>query len=511
MRSKLALKNVISNFIFNIIIAIIGFVKIKVFLSGLSQDIYSLHQLFYQLFAYFTIADIGFGFIINKNLYKAFSKKDKKQIKEIFITSKKFYNALGVIILLASVVVSFFVKYLTKAEVSVPYMQLMFILVISLNVIDYFFEAPKGIISADEKLYEVNHLIKGTKLLTSIIQIIMVIMKIDYIYLMLASIVITLIVNIYINNIIYKKYPYIIQNKSDEDIKFNKKYLKGTRDLIPTKLAGLLNSNTDIILISKFINPLTVNIYSSYNYIIKFVTDTTYIIAAAIVPSYAAVINQNDKDKSFNIFEELNALFLFAACFVSIMFYLFLNPLINLWIGEEYLVSKTTLMLFVILGFQIISKRGIDIMINSKGYFKETKMPIFFEAIINFVLSLILVKPLGINGVLLGSVVASLITTSIFHPKFIYEKVYKTKPYKFYIRWILTLAIFVLISLGFSYIIPEIKTIGSFILYVLLFAIIILGIIFGIFYGMFKSMRRLVDRGKMLVIDFIKKKKIKKA
>lgn len=515
MRSKKTLRNVMSNVIFNFIIAFLGFAKIKVFMKGFSTDLYSLHQLFYQIFAYFTIADIGFGLVINKNLYKAFAKKDKNEINKIYVTSRKFYNILGSVLLLFSVLFSFFVNNLTKAKISIPYMQIMFISVITLNVIDYFFEAPKGIITADEKLYEVNYLIKGAKVLTTVIQIALVLLKLDYIIIMLASIIFNLIINLYMNQKILKKYPYLQSRKKDkkakgnlkynlkENNKFHKEYLKGTKDLIPSKLSGVLNSNTDIVLISTFISPLMVNIYSSYNYIVKFITDTTYIMASAIVPSFAAEIN-NNKEKSYKIFEEINLFFLFLACFVNIMLYLFLNPLIKLWIGEEYLVANITLILFITLGFQTIIKRGMDIVINSKGYFKETKKPVFFEALVNLVLSLALIKPLGMNGVLIGSVLSIILTTYIFHPIFIYKKVFNKTPTKFYIRNFVAYLISVILASAFALIKINTIGIGSFILNVLIYAIIVLIILFIIFYLIFKPMRDLSKRGKNLAINILK-------
>ncbi len=500
MRSKKTLRNVLSNVIFNIIIAFLGFAKIKVFMKSFSTDLYSLHQLFYQIFAYFTIADIGFGLVINKNLYKAFAKKDKDEITKIYVTSKKFYNILGGILLLFAIGFSFFVNNFTKAQIDLSYMQIMFLSVITLNIIDYFFEAPKGIITADEKLYEVNYLIKGAKVLTAIIQIGLVFLKLDYILIMLVSIIFNLLINIYINHKIFKKYPYISESKN---IKFNKEYLKDTKDLIPAKLSGVLNSNTDIILISTFINPLMVNIYSSYNYIIKFVTDTTYIMSAAIVPSFAAKINSDEKE-SYNIFEEINIFFLFLASFTSIMFYMLLNPLIKLWIGEEYLVSKTTLALFVILGFQMILRRGIDIVINSKGYFKETKKPVFYEALLNLIISLALIKPLGINGVLMGSIFATLFTTFIFHPIFIYKNVFKKNVIIFYLRSLIGFTISILLAFLTSLIKINISGVGSFILNVILYSVVVLTVLFTLFYLIFKPMRNLTIRAKDLILNILK-------
>lgn len=510
MRTENSIKNVISNVFFNILIAILGFLKIKVFINGLSTDIYSLNQLFYQVFSYLAIADIGFGLVINKNLYKAFAKKDDKEIKRIFYTSKKFYTYLGIFLIFASIICSFFIHNLTKASVDIGYMRIIFIVFILFNILDYFFEAPNAIISADEKLYEVNHLIKGIKIITVISQIILVMLKVDYLFVILPNIFISLAVHLYINKKIYKKYEYLdLQNKKKEDLKFDKKYLKGTGDLIPAKIAGVLNSNTDIILISKFISPLMVNIYSSYNFIIKFLVDTIYIISAAIVPSFANFINLEDTERSYGIFKELNIFFLFVASFIGIMTYVFFNDLITLWIGKSYLLPSFTVLLLIIWAFEKISQKSLDIVIDSKGYFKETKTVIFIEAILNFVISIIFVKRFGVTGVIWGSVIAYSISTFIYKPFFIYKEVFKKNMMRYFASYSVVFIYTIILMYILSRIDFKIVNAFSFIWKVVLVSIFVLILNMIFFTSVFKEFRKLNLRGKNISTQFIKRKKEK--
>ena len=318
MRTKRSFNNLISVTFFSLVIGILGFIKVRVFVNGLSSDIYSIHQLFYQIFGYLTIADIGFGLILNKNFYEAFAKDDKKLINKIYSTSKKFYNYIGVIMITASVIISFFVNYLTKADIDNGYIQIVFIIFIIRNVIDYFFVAPRFVMDADQKNYKINYLIKIAKIIEILVEIVLVLLGVNYLIVLLPAFFITLFVDLYINQKIYREYPFLKNDKS-----FNKEYLKGTKDLISLKLSGLMNSNTDIILISTFINPISVIIYTSYVYITKFVSDTIFLIANAITPSFANVINKDGTEKGYDVFNDLSIFFLFVAAFTSIMMYAF--------------------------------------------------------------------------------------------------------------------------------------------------------------------------------------------
>ena len=500
MRTKRSFNNLISVTFFSLVIGILGFIKVRVFVNGLSSDIYSIHQLFYQIFGYLTIADIGFGLILNKNFYEAFAKDDKKLINKIYSTSKKFYNYIGVIMITASVIISFFVNYLTKADIDNGYIQIVFIIFIIRNVIDYFFVAPRFVMDADQKNYKINYLIKIAKIIEILVEIVLVLLGVNYLIVLLPAFFITLFVDLYINQKIYREYPFLKNDKS-----FNKEYLKGTKDLISLKLSGLMNSNTDIILISTFINPISVIIYTSYVYITKFVSDTIFLIANAITPSFANVINKDGTEKGYDVFNDLSIFFLFVAAFTSIMMYAFLNNLIVLWIGEKYIVSSTCLFLFILISFYNIADRSLVITINSKGLFKETKNIMLIEAILNIIISISLIFRFKLIGVLLGTIISGYTTTFIHNSLYLHKHIFKKSVIKYYLSYGLTLIICLLFMNAFYLLNITTPSVMSFIINVGIYSIIVALLLFIIYYLLFKDFRNLVERGKFLLIS--KKKK----
>lgn len=494
MRTDKSIKNSVSNVFFTLLIGIIGLIKVKVFVNGLNNDIYSLNQLFYQIFSYIVITDIGFGLILNKQLYNAFAVDDYEKINKIYSTSKRFYNIVGLIMMIIALILSFFVRFLTKANISPLYMQIIFIIFIFRNVVDYFFVAPRYVLEADQKIYKVNHYVKSIKIIESIVEIILVLLGVDYFFVIIPGIFITIVIDIFVNNKIYKMYPWL---KSDKT--FNFKYLKGTKDVIWRKIAGLLNSNTDIILISAFINPISVIIYTSYVYITKFITDTVYMISSSLTPSFANVAFKEKSDKMYGVFTELNILFLFIASFVFIMLYGFLNSLITFWVGGEYLVNNFVLFLFCFSAFQVIAEKPLAIFINGVGLFKETKVSTIMEAVLNLIISLLLIGKLGIAGVLLGTIISKLLTTSIQNAIYIYKNKFNKPGYKYFILYYSV----IFISLGFislyNIINLNITNIFSWIILVLVFSVVIFICLFLIFYLFYKSFRMLINRGMYML------------
>lgn len=486
-RTSNSFKNLISTILPYIIIGILGFIKIRVFVDNLSDDIVSLNQLFYQLFSYLALAEAGFGVFIIQKYYKSFTKNNKKETNEIFSTSMVFFKYLGIFILIGGILCSLFVNIFTKANVSNLYLRTIFIIFIIKNSIDYFMMAPRFVIQADQKMYKINYKINLFRILEIILEIILMLLGADYLIILLPGIPMRIIFNKIINNIIYKEYPWL---KSDNV--FRKKHIKGISNLISQKIAGILYSNTDIVLISSFLNPISVVAYTSYNYITKFISDTIYMASQAFSASFANVLNKENEAKKLTVFSELNVMFLFLSSICVVILYYVFENLIVLWIGKEYLITKFAFYLFLMILFIDISKRMLYIVINTEGIFKETKKIIILEAFLNFVLSLLLIKKYGISGVMLGTATSSLLTTSWYIPNYIYKNIFHCSPLKYLKEYlssiiitILTIYILKFIPISFSQSITSLMYITF--TYSLV-ALILLSIMYYIFNDDFKNL-----------------------
>ena len=88
MRKKNSLKNFFTDIVPYFVFAIIGFIQVRIFISNLGEEIYSLNQLFIQLFSYISLVEGGVGAIISQQYYKLLVNDDKMKIKELYFSSK---------------------------------------------------------------------------------------------------------------------------------------------------------------------------------------------------------------------------------------------------------------------------------------------------------------------------------------------------------------------------------------------------------------------------------------
>lgn len=448
MRKKNSLKNFLTDVIPYIIFALLGFLQVKLFIKNLGEEIYSLNQLFLQIFSYISLVEGGVGAIICQKYYKLFVNNDEKGITKVFISSKKSMFKVSLYIALIGMIVSLFLNYMTNNSLSFYYMQGVFLLYVLRSIIEYLNLSPRFVIQSNQKLYKINLILNFYKFLEVVITIVLLIYKTDYFIILITSIFIRLIMYYFANKKIYKEYPYLKNKINDKPEK-----IKGIGYMYYHKIAGAVYNNIDILLISSKLSSFNVTVYSSYNYICRYINDIVYMFGNSIMASLGNVLYGESKEKSYDIFEELNSFFMFIASFCSICFYLLINNFIKLWIGIEYSLNKWMPLLMATFLFLTITKRIMALLCETKGMYKETKNIVGIEAVINVVLSILLLNVFGMNGVIIATNISCLLTTFWYYPIFIYKNIFNKNTLIYFKKYVFTL----LCTLIIGYLLKHLK------------------------------------------------------
>lgn len=499
MRKKKSFKNLLSSMIPYVIVLILGFVKVDVFLASLGEEIYALNQLFFQLFAYISLAEVGASGYIVQLYYKHFVSGNKEKIKEIYCGSVNFMKKVALIIFIAGFVVSFFLRFLTNNHLSDLYMQIVFIVFILRSVIEYLLMSPKLVMQADQKLYKVNIVYYIFKILELVFEIGLLLIGTDYIITLVSSTILRTGSYLVINRQVFKEYPWLKDKFKTSNIK-----IKGVNDMFVHRIAEAIHYNTDIVLASSFLSPLIVTIYSSYNYITKYLTDGIDIVGNSLSASVGNVIYKETDDDKIKILDELLVMYLVFAIFFCSVCYITIDSFISLWIGKKYLISVVGLVILIINLFIVIARKPLNIYFNSAGWYKETRLIVFLEAILNLIISVLLVKQYKIVGLLLGTMFSMLLTTFWFIPKFVLKDKLNQSLVNYYIRYFLAVGLTAVLSFFGSLIISKLK-ITSYIVWFLLaviVSIIVLVIVIAVFYFFSKSFKRIF----LKIVDLLKMK-----
>ncbi len=482
MRTKNGILNFLSSYIFYFIIAILGILKVRIFITSLGEDIFALNQVYINLFSYISVLEAGFGSALMYRLYKHLNNKNYNEINRLYSGTVDIFKKIGIGMIIIGFILSFFIQFIIKENnFNLIFLVVTFMLFVLKNVIDYFMFVPRYVVTADNKSYKFNVIMYSFKTLEILVEILLLYQGFNYILILIPSSFIAIIQNVIINNKIKKDYPWLknVKNKNYE-IK------KDVNSLIIHRIAGLISNNIDIVLLSSFVGTESVVVYGSYNYIIKYTVDTSKHIFYAIKDGIGSIVATNDEEKIKKSILQTNTIFSFFAVLMIILLFFVLNKFVIIWIGGKYSASTVTLILFLLMLYHNLTVRSSHILSNILGIFKETKKMLMATALVNLVISFALVKGYGINGVLIGTIIASFGIESWGYAYHSAKKLFNKFDVLFWLGYHLKNILIILLTISivylFSMIMPFVpKSLTMWFVYSLIYGIIILLIVIGMF------------------------------
>lgn len=503
MRKENSIKNFITSTIPFIILIFLGFWKVNVWQNSLDADVYAMNQLFFQLFAYLSLAEAGIGALVLKEYYRLFVENNQDEICVYYTLSKRMLRNVCYVIMAIGIVLSFFLKYLANDnQLSLIYMQKIFLLFLAKSLVEYFMFSPRFVLQADQKLFKLNLQMNFYKIIEGILETVLIMMGVSYAAVLIMSFVLRVIMNLHMNRIVFKEYPWLKDVKDTKGLK-----ISGMQHVFIYKIVSVIHENVDLLLISSFVNPLSVIIYSNYKYITKYLNDMLYQVGSSITSSLGNLLNAEKNEQGYFTYEMISTMFYFMASFLTIALTFCINSFIEIWVGGGKLFDTVSLVCMMFLFYHCVVRRPQYILKDIFGLYKELQMVSIAEAVINLGLSLALVKKYGIAGVLVASVVATLLTNFWYFPLLLYRKIFNKSLWLDMLKYILTSAITVGILMVSFMLYPSISS-GGYVIWFIqsaIYSMVVLIVLFTIFYVIFKSFRRLINQCLEMVLRIIKR------
>ena len=176
------------------------------------------------------------------------------------------------------------------------------------------------------------------------------------------------------------------------------------------QLATFIFFSTDSAVISNSIGLVQVNAYNNY-----------MTIATAVLGLYSSFDNavrnyfgnklaiDKSKEAKLRFVRTVSYVYYFIGVLCTVEYICLIRPFIRLWVGEAYVLYMGIGILFGLYIYMRILFNAVAEYLQILGLFKCEMRANITSAIINIALSMILVRKIGIAGVLLGTVTGLLI------------------------------------------------------------------------------------------------------
>ena len=217
----------------------------------------------------------------------------------------------------------------------------------------YLLSYKRSILYATQKNYLVDlaHIICLAGM--NVIQIAVLIISKNYYLYVFLRVIFRIIENIIITNIANKKYPYIKERNADDlDKDIKKDIIQKVKGSIFHSSGAFIVLNSDNIIISTFLSLDMLGRYLNYNMIIKSVLNLFSQIFTSMTASIGNLLVYKDKEKSYNIYKRITFLNFWIFSYAAISIYCIIEPFITIWIGKEFILP-TTVLIVLVLNFYI--------------------------------------------------------------------------------------------------------------------------------------------------------------
>lgn len=412
MRSKKAFLNILTNLILQVFIFVYGFILPKIIMSKYGSNVNGLISSVTQFLAYISLLESGVGPVVKSILYEPISKKDNKKIIDILYATEKFFRTIAFIFIVYIIILTFAYPNIINSSKSTLYVSSL-IIIISISIFsEYFFGMIYTIfLQANQETYVISIIQIGTYILSILAALIMAKIEVS-VHLLKLSISLIFVLRPILQSVYVKK-KYNINLKIA-----NKNYvIKNKRDGLAQHIAYVVHSNTDVTVLTLFSTLSEVSVYSVYLLVVKGVKALISSFSSGLDASFGDMISKKEDDNLRNKFEIYEIIYFMICTVLFACSIVLIVPFIKIYthnIHDANYIRPLFGILLVISEFIWAVRLPYLTLSYAAGHFKETRNGAWLECILNLIISVFLVKKMGIVGVTIGTIIAMTIRTTEF-------------------------------------------------------------------------------------------------
>ena len=370
-----------------------------------------LNSLFASIIQVLNLAELGVGSAMIFSMYKPVAEGNDEEICGLMLLYKKYYRIIGTAVLVLCLCLMPFIGNLVKTDTVPPDINIYILYALNLmaTVSSYWLFAYKNaVIQAHQREDIIS---KVTLLVTTclyIVQILLLIAFHNYYFYVIAIIMSNIAINICTAIFAEKMYPQYKARGSLPKSKV-KEINKRVRDLFTARIGSVIVESADTIVISAFLGLTVLAQYQNYYFIITALIGLITVILSSSRAGIGNSLVTETKEKNFFDFKRLTLIIFWICTTVSAILLAVFQPFIKLWAGEENLLSYSIVVCIVIYFF-ISQMNGLfNLYKDAAGIWNKDKYRTLITALSNLCLNLLTVRWLGLYGVILSTVVSTVV------------------------------------------------------------------------------------------------------
>lgn len=490
-------RNVIFGFALKLYQVFMPFIIRTIIIYILGMEYAGLNSLFTSLLSILNIAELGVGTIIVFYMYQPIEENDTSKICALMKLYKNYYRIIGGLILIIGIMLTPFLDNLVNGDIPKAInIYYLYFFNLGATVLSYWLFAYK---SALFLAHQRNDIVSKVTIITDTIKYVLQISLLwvlhNYYYYVLVLLFIQILNNVLIAIKANKTYPMYKPNGVISE-RERRKINTSICDVFYGQLGMKVTLSVDSIIISTFLGLIPLAQYQNYYYIVNAIISFFTIFFQSLRASIGTNIIVKSKDNNYVDFKFITFLITGALSFcVSCLLNMF-QPFIKLWVGQSNLLDFGFVVLLIIYFVVYELTILIGCYKDISGKWHEDRFRPLITAVTNLIINIILVKYMGLYGILLSTIISFIFINIpwLYHRIFI--DVFETKNKKNYFIYLIHKILIIFIIAVMSFFICNILPLNSSIIKLIvnfIVCVVTTIILFYIFNKKDPAMKRLVQ------------------
>jgi len=402
-------KNATRNIVFGVILRgyqiVIPFFMRTAMIYLMGVQYLGLSSLFTSILQVLNLAELGVGSAMIYSMYKPIAEDDSTTICALMRLYRAYYRLIGLVIAVVGSILTPFVPRLISGEVpSDVNIYILYLLNLGATVLSYWLYAYKNsILQAHQRVDIVSKVTIATSTVQYLLQFIVLCFFRNY-YLYVCVLLITQVMTNIVTAIVADRlYPQFKPqgNIPEGDVK---QINQRIRDLFTAKLGAVVVGAADTIVISAFLGLTALAVYQNYYFVMNSICGFITVIFSAITAGIGNSLVTESAQKNYNDFKKFTFIICFILCICCSCFAALYQPFMKLWVGENYMLDFSYVILFNILFYCLELAMVWATVKDAAGLWHADRFRPLIGASANLILNIILVQFIGLYGIILSTV-----------------------------------------------------------------------------------------------------------
>lgn len=386
------------------IILILGFVIPRIIMVSYGSDTNGLTSTITQIFTYLALLEGGISQATRNKLFKPIKEDNREEISHWLSVSRRYFRKISALYFCFVLVIAFVAPLVLNTEVGYGTVALYILFEGLTSVVSfYFINTWVAFLTAKGDMYIVNSLSLLNKVLCYTVKIILALLGVNIALIQVGYFFVSILQVVLYYLYMKKKYGWI-----DYSLPVRNYVLPSRNSYIVIEITWTVFSSTDLVLLSVFLSTEMSSVYSVYN--LPFVALHSLLNAVYCALNYnLGITYHEDKEKYMKVHDMFNSIFMGSITILMSVTYVMLIPFIKLYtqgITDVNYIYPALPFLFCLVQLLSWSRFVSGNLLGVADRIKPAVKINVIEALTNLTLSLILIRKLGIVGVLIATVAA---------------------------------------------------------------------------------------------------------